>query len=182
MKNTTVTLERSDDLILRLPEGWAEEGEKVSITEVDGGLLISKLHRIGIDISDRTFLAIAKIAHERDITINDMMLEILHEQMEEMENGSSDWDWYSRYVQDSEDFPLYASGEDSGTIHLEETADSTTEAGGKHPLSRLEKLQDLVDRAFDLIQASSKGRSANRPTNEQKEDWLKDAFAYTTPF
>lgn len=79
MNNKTIRLERSEDLILRLPEGWAKEGEKVSIKEKDGSIVIEKLVDLEIDLDDNTFLAVAKMAHEKDITFNEMIVQIITE-------------------------------------------------------------------------------------------------------
>lgn len=72
-------IKRSEDLLLDLPEGWAQEGEKVSITQDGDSIIISKFVNIEIDIDNATFLKIAQMAHEKDITFNEMAIEILNE-------------------------------------------------------------------------------------------------------
>lgn len=81
MNSKIVTLKQSQDLILELPEGFASPGEKVSIEQVENGLRISKLIPIEVDLDDDVFLQIAKMAHEKDITFNEMCIDILEEQM-----------------------------------------------------------------------------------------------------
>lgn len=53
-------------------------------------LVAEKTQEIEVDIEDATFLSIAKMAHERDITINDMMVEILKEQLEKEESKTEE--------------------------------------------------------------------------------------------
>lgn len=91
MNTKTVRLERSEDLILRLPEGWAEEGEKVSIKEKDGSVIIEKLVDVEIDLDDSTFLSIAKMAHEKDITFNEMITQIIEEKLSQENLNKNDW-------------------------------------------------------------------------------------------
>ena len=84
-----VKLKRSDDLILELPEGWGKEGEKVSITHDKNGVItISKFVNIELDFDDELFLKIAMEAHEKDITFNEMVSEILTEVIDKHENAS----------------------------------------------------------------------------------------------
>ena len=40
---------------------------------------------VEIDITDETFLKLAKMAHEKDITFNQLCNEILREQIEQLE-------------------------------------------------------------------------------------------------
>jgi hypothetical protein len=70
-------LKRSDDLILELPEGWGKEGEKVSIDIEGDSIVISKFASLDLDMDDDMFLSIAKQAHEKDITFNEMVCELL---------------------------------------------------------------------------------------------------------
>jgi len=78
----TVKLKRSEDLVLDLPEGFGEEGEKVSIDVKGNSVVVSKMVGVEVDLDDTTFLAIAKLAHEKDITFNEMCVEILKEMIE----------------------------------------------------------------------------------------------------
>lgn len=77
---TTVKLERSDDLLLTLPKGWGKAGEKVSLEVKGDTLVISKMKKITVDFDEKTFLKLAIMAHERDITLNEMVTLILREE------------------------------------------------------------------------------------------------------
>lgn len=78
----------STDLMLQFPPDALESigiqcGEKVSL-RVDGeAIVISKLVPIEIELEDHDFLALAKQAHERDITFNDYVREILEIKLKE---------------------------------------------------------------------------------------------------
>lgn len=84
----TVTLKQSQDVVLELPEGFAEPGEKVSIEEIENGFRISKLIPVEVDLDDDVFLRIAKMAHEKDITFNEMCVSIIEEQMKKYKEQS----------------------------------------------------------------------------------------------
>lgn len=54
-------------------------------------ILTEKMVQIEVDIDDRDFLYVAKMAHERDITFNEMMNRIIEWHIqEEQERGKSD--------------------------------------------------------------------------------------------
>lgn len=77
-------IQRSEDLLITLPEGWSEEGEKVSIEVLENDtIMISKFIEVEIDLDDNSFLYIAKKAHEKDITFNQMVCEIIKERIDE---------------------------------------------------------------------------------------------------
>jgi len=48
-----------------------------------------KMETIDVDIHDDTFLCIAKMAHEKDITFNQMVTVLLEEMIEREENANS---------------------------------------------------------------------------------------------
>jgi hypothetical protein len=87
-KSMTAEIIPSTDLMLQFPPDALESigikcGEKVSL-RVDGeAIVISKLVPIEIELEDRDFLALAKQAHERDITFNDYVREILEVKLKE---------------------------------------------------------------------------------------------------
>jgi hypothetical protein len=82
VNNKTVKLKQSEDVVLELPEGWPKPGEKVSVTEKEGKIFVSKLVKVEIELDDPTFISLAKMAHEEDITLNQMINKILQEYIE----------------------------------------------------------------------------------------------------
>lgn len=49
--------------------------------------MTEELVTIEVDIDDSEFLAVAKMAHERDITFNEMMNRIIEWHIQEQDNG-----------------------------------------------------------------------------------------------
>jgi hypothetical protein len=49
-----------------------------------------EMEEVEIDISDETFLNIAKLAHEKDITFNQMCRDIIKEAIEKEENSKDE--------------------------------------------------------------------------------------------
>ena len=85
--NKIATLKRSEDLLLELPEDWGTPGEKVSVThDEEGTITISKMVSVDIDLSNNDFLAIAKMAHEKDITFNELCQEMISAYVGELED------------------------------------------------------------------------------------------------
>ena len=50
---------------------------------------MSKMVEVEVDLLDEEFLHIAKMAHERDITFNEMVIRILEEYIQQQDNGTS---------------------------------------------------------------------------------------------
>lgn len=46
-----------------------------------------EMETIQVDLTDEEFLHIAKLAHEQDITFNQMVAKILEEHLEELKRG-----------------------------------------------------------------------------------------------
>lgn len=86
----TTKIKRSEDLVVELPSGWANEGEKVSIHDEDGKIIISKMCEIELDLEDDVFIKIAKEAHEKDITFNEMVSELLLEYVNQHKSDSGE--------------------------------------------------------------------------------------------
>lgn len=92
MKSKLVTLQPSEDVVLQLPEGWGKEGEKVFIDERDGCVYVSKAVNVEIDIDDKTFMTLAKMAHGRDITLNALCNELMAEYVNKLSQNNVDKD------------------------------------------------------------------------------------------
>jgi len=88
MKNEYVCKVKSrEELYIELPEDlYYEEGQKFSIKQhEDGSFLLVPYRKEAFDIDDDLFLNLAKMAHERDVTLNDLVNEILREQIEKIQ-------------------------------------------------------------------------------------------------
>lgn len=84
MKTEHITkVETIEELAIRLPDGFAEEGEKLHVsTRNDGSLVISKLRDIEIDLPNDLWFELAMMAHNQDITLNELVRNILREIVE----------------------------------------------------------------------------------------------------
>ncbi len=49
---------------------------------------MAEMKEVEIDISDETFLTLAKLAHEKDITLNEMISQILAEKLNKSDRNS----------------------------------------------------------------------------------------------
>ncbi len=84
-----ITLQQSEALTLQLPQWFVDKhnlkpGDEVSISlQEDGSLLISPFEEISLELSDEAFLKIARVAHIRNITINQCINEMLEEAIRE---------------------------------------------------------------------------------------------------
>jgi len=93
LQSLTAEVVPSTDLMLQFPPEALEQagfktGEKVSL-RIDGeAIIISKLVPVEIELEDRDFIALAKQAHERDITFNDYVREILEVKLKEWETDT----------------------------------------------------------------------------------------------
>jgi hypothetical protein len=47
-----------------------------------------EMETVEVDLTDEEFLHIAKLAHEQDITFNQMVAKILEEHLEELKRGT----------------------------------------------------------------------------------------------
>lgn len=82
-------LEPSQDALLTLPEAvinklGVKPGDKIHMEVKDGNLVLSKLQTIEIELEDETFAQLALMAHEQDITFNELVTKILKEQIEKL--------------------------------------------------------------------------------------------------
>lgn len=85
-KNHTVQLLPSEDLMLQLPDEVIESmkltpGTKLSLRVKDGVLEISKFKTLEVELDDELFMSLALQAHERDITFNELVQEILEAEL-----------------------------------------------------------------------------------------------------
>ena len=80
MEEYIAKVETIEEPAIKLPEGFGEVGEKVHIdTKDDGSIVISKLVPIEIDLPNDVLLSLAMMAHEQDITLNELCNDILKE-------------------------------------------------------------------------------------------------------
>lgn len=80
MKENIVKLEKIEEFAIRLPEDFADVGEKVHVSvRDDGSLVISKLVPIELDLPNDVLLGLTMMAHEQDITLNELCCNILRE-------------------------------------------------------------------------------------------------------
>ena len=83
MKENIVKVETIEELAIRLPEDFAEVGEKVNVSvRDDGSLVISKLVPIELDLPNDVLLGLTMMAHEQDITLNELCCNILRKIVE----------------------------------------------------------------------------------------------------
>lgn len=85
MTSHLIKVEEITDFAIRLPDGFAKEGEKLSLSfdEEDNSIKISKFCTIEVDIDKETLFKLMLMAHDRDITLNDLCNEILLEYINE---------------------------------------------------------------------------------------------------
>jgi len=98
MKNKkpySVKVESREEYFITIPDeimeekGWGEE-TKFSLEErEDGSILLSPYVDIQIDMNDELFMELSKLAHERDITFNQLCNDILKEQLGILEKEES---------------------------------------------------------------------------------------------
>lgn len=74
-----------DDVLERL--GW-EEGDEIKFVEKDGGFLLKKVkyETISLDISKEDLLNYMTLAHQQDVTFNQLCENAIKEKIEELDN------------------------------------------------------------------------------------------------
>lgn len=85
MKTYEVEVKQVDDLFIELPPelikeaGWKEGDDLKFETKEGGSILVNKVEYTGVDIDldDEEVLKLSLAAHERGITLNDFIIEIL---------------------------------------------------------------------------------------------------------
>ena len=78
-----VKVETIEELAIKLPDDFAEVGEKVNVAiRDDGSLEISKLVTVELDLPNDVLLGLTMMAHEQDITLNELCNNILREIVE----------------------------------------------------------------------------------------------------
>lgn len=93
----TAQIVPSTDLMLQFPpealeSAGIQSGEKVSLRVEGNAIIISKLVPLEIELEDADFIALAKQAHERDITFNEYVREILGKKIAEWGAGTDEYD------------------------------------------------------------------------------------------
>ena len=92
MKESFITeVKRSDDLYINLPDelmeemGWNEGDDLTFEAQDDGSFLIKKVEyaSIPVDLTGKDILALSLAAHEKGITLNDFIVEVLEESLKE---------------------------------------------------------------------------------------------------
>jgi len=100
MKENIVKVETIEELAIRLPEDFAEAGEKVSVeVRDDGSMVVSKLIPIEVSLSNDVLLNLTIMAHEQDITLNELCCNILRE-IVETDDECLGFEEYKPYYQD----------------------------------------------------------------------------------
>jgi len=84
MKSELVTLVPTGDLAVQfspeiLEKAGLKEGDKVSVTVEGDGFRIAKLTTLELDLDPKMILELAIFAHEKDITLNELIVTILEE-------------------------------------------------------------------------------------------------------
>ena len=83
MNENIVKVEKIEELAIRLPEDFAEVGEEVHVSvRDDGSMVISKLTPIELDLPNDVLLSLTLMAHEQNITLNELCCKILSEIVE----------------------------------------------------------------------------------------------------
>jgi len=78
-----VKVETIEELAIKLPDDFAEVGEKVHVSVKDDGcLVISKLVPVELDLPNDVLFGLTMMAHEQDITLNELCCNILREVVE----------------------------------------------------------------------------------------------------
>jgi len=80
-----VPMSRSNEVIAELFPELSQHNVLIKVMEDDlfNTMFSIDTEDVELDISDETFLAIAKMAHEKDLTINQTITQILRKQLEE---------------------------------------------------------------------------------------------------
>lgn len=93
MNSHIIQVEQSDDVMITLPDELIKEwnlkpGSKVSIAlQDDGSIRISRMVEVEVELEDALFNSVAKMAHDRDITFNEMIQQLLEEYLEGKEGA-----------------------------------------------------------------------------------------------
>jgi len=81
--NNIVKVEKIEELAIKLPEDFAEVGEKVHVSvQEDGSIVISKFVDMELDLPNDLIMKLALEAHAQDITLNELCSNILTEIVE----------------------------------------------------------------------------------------------------
>lgn len=97
VNKTTYTLSvkhEDGDAIIQFPEGilnklgWKEGDDLRFVPQADGGFLIRKLNmqQVSIDMDEKDIHTLMEIAHERDITFNQLVQQVIEEKMTHYEH------------------------------------------------------------------------------------------------
>ena len=82
-KENIVKVEKIEELAIRLPEDFAEVGEKVHVSvRDDKSIIISKFVSVEVDLSNDVLLSLTMMAHKQDITLNELCNNVLREIIE----------------------------------------------------------------------------------------------------
>ncbi len=83
MKTYTTKVEKEEVYFVTLPEEFGfEPGQKFTIEPAGDGFILKPFVEIEVDLDDHTFMELSKMAHEQDITFNELCNNILREQLE----------------------------------------------------------------------------------------------------
>lgn len=105
-------VEKREDYFVQLPDDLPyKEGQKFSVKQYeDGSFILNPYKEVELDLDDDLFLSLAKMAHEKDITLNDLVNEILKERIEREEQAKDFEDLEESSSEDENfDFSSYSS-------------------------------------------------------------------------
>ena len=95
MKTYNTKVETREESFITFPEelveqmGW-KENQKFTIEEKDGNITMKPYTEVEIDFDDETFMKLAKMAHEQDITFNELCNNILSDKICKLETSLND--------------------------------------------------------------------------------------------
>jgi bifunctional DNA-binding transcriptional regulator/antitoxin component of YhaV-PrlF toxin-antitoxin module len=95
MKTYNTKVETREESFITFPEelveqmGW-KENQKFTIEEKDGNITMKPYTEVEIDFDDETFMKLAKMAHEQDITFNELCNNILRDKICKLETSLND--------------------------------------------------------------------------------------------
>ncbi len=75
-------------IVDELKDVLAEEKIVLKVMEdADFDAMFSKKENVEVDLPDNVFMELAKMAHEQDITLNQLVCNVLREQLDKYENN-----------------------------------------------------------------------------------------------
>lgn len=83
-KTYTTEVETEEVCFVKLPEELGfKPGDKFTIEQTEEGFILKPYVNIEVDIPDELFLELAKLAHEQDVTFNELCNKIIKEKLKD---------------------------------------------------------------------------------------------------